>query len=77
MFEEGIKMEQKEFNKLMYEALTPWYQIASMVFIVMGIIIDSLSLLSIINQGYLIPGSVSIILGALLLKFIKSLKRRS
>lgn len=70
-------MEQKEFNKLMYEALTPWYQIASMVFIVMGIIIDSLSLLSIINQGYLIPGSVSIILGALLLKFIKSLKRRS
>ena len=68
------------YPKMMYNALTPSYQIIASIFILIGIILAGMSIsgIFIINNlemiGYMIPALVSILFGTILFLFLRTVK---
>ena len=67
----GDTIDQKEFYALMYNTVTPYYQIISVIFLICGI---SCIIASFFVIEYIIPGIVSLFFGVILALFLKKMK---
>ena len=68
------------YPKMMYNALTPFYQIIASMFLILGILLILLSICGFFITslsgfiGYLLPSIVSILFGIILMLFLKKVK---